>query len=91
MLIRRDRNNFGVVYLSRVGTFIRRPSEVDRFGSNPRPYADKDSPLETLPQVMEEKARRERKKSGITRFAARLAAWEVIRKHARGSPESRFG
>ena len=79
----------GVVFLSRVGSYFRRPSLFDYLGSNPRPLSDVTSPFDALPSLEEELAERERRRPTISSWDARLAAWRLIARD--GRDERRLG
>jgi hypothetical protein len=57
MIVPRERHGSSTVFLSRAGSFVRRPTLMDYVGSNPRPLTDIISIYEALPRVVAEKKR----------------------------------
>lgn len=86
MRVQRDRDGFSVAFLSRVGSFLRRPSLIDRYGSNPRPLTDIQSPYEALPRLTIQQARRQRKPSLVSARRARISALASVAIHGRRDP-----
>jgi len=83
MRTRRDRNGLRVPFLSRTGSFVRRPSVVDMYGSNPRPLADPLSSYDTCRALAEAKLRPRTAKSTISPMSALLAAWGFVARYSR--------
>lgn len=82
---RRDRNGLGVPLLSRTGSFIRRPSQIDIYGSNPRPLADPISSYDSAQELAGESPRERAFGSRISPLRARVAAWWYVLRYRRPS------